>query len=382
MTTLPNIWFISAPANPTKSDTISKLKDKIDSKNNDYATLFPFIIPDFKVGTLDSLVLLSDELAKADIAMENIVLKISDSLKSLLNNNLDQWKSLLSVSDKNIISYLESFSWNTMKYRSDKTLKELADNIIHEITTIDTVMKNKLQAYSATKSQLVAIDRKLSGNLSVKSLNEIVKKDHFVLDSEYLTSLIVAVPKASMKEWVDQYETLTQMVVPRSSQKIAEDDEYALFNVTLFQKVVDEFTTKCREHKFIVRDFKWNAEALSDEKKKYQELVQAEKDQLSSLIRLCKANFSETYASWNHLKILRLFIESILRYGLPPDFQPILVKAKPKQEKKVRTIINKHYAYIDKGNNISEETIDETLQMLIGDKDYSPVVLFALNTII
>ncbi|KAJ2986613.1 hypothetical protein HDV02_006646, partial [Globomyces sp. JEL0801] len=56
--------------------------------------------------------------------------------------------------------------------------------------------------------------------------------------------------------------------------------------------------------------------------------------------------------------------------------------AKPKQEKKVRTIINKHYAYIDKGNNISEETIDETLQMLIGDKDYSPVVLFALNTII
>ena len=70
-----------------------------------------------------------------------------------------------------------------------------------------------------------------SGNLSVKTLNDIVKKEHFVLDSEYLVTLIVAVPKylllydihaplfrIAMMDWVNQYETLTQMVVPRSSQ--------------------------------------------------------------------------------------------------------------------------------------------------------------------
>jgi V-type H+-transporting ATPase subunit C len=129
-----------------------------------------------------------------------------------------------------------------------------------------------------------------------------------------------------MKDWLDQYEKLAQMVVPRSSTKIAEDDEFALFNVTLFQRVLDEFTTKAREKKFIVRDFKWNPEQLSDDKKKYQELVQSEKEQWGTLVRLCKANFAETYASWMHLKVLRMFIESILRYGLPPDFQTILVK--------------------------------------------------------
>lgn len=82
-----------------------------------------------------------------------------------------------------------------------------------------------------------------------------------------------------MKEWVDQYETITDMVVPRSTVKIAEDDEYALFTVTLFQRIVDEFTAKAREKKFIVRDFKWNPELLSDEKKKYQEIVATEKEQ-------------------------------------------------------------------------------------------------------
>lgn len=57
----------------------------------------------------------------------------------------------------------------------------------------------------------------LSGNLSVRNLNGIVKKQHCVLNSEFLTTLIVAVPKALYKQWNNKYETLTDMVVPRSS---------------------------------------------------------------------------------------------------------------------------------------------------------------------
>ena len=37
------------------------------------------------------------------------------------------------------------------------------------------------------------------------------------------------------------------MVVPRSSKKIAEDNEYGLFTVTVFHKVVDEYKGKARE---------------------------------------------------------------------------------------------------------------------------------------
>ncbi len=34
-----------------------------------------------------------------------------------------------------------------------------------------------------------------SGNLSVRSLADVVKKEHFLQDSEYMETLIVAVPK-------------------------------------------------------------------------------------------------------------------------------------------------------------------------------------------
>jgi V-type H+-transporting ATPase subunit C len=34
-----------------------------------------------------------------------------------------------------------------------------------------------------------------SGNLAVRNVADVVKKEHFVLDSEYLETLVVAVPK-------------------------------------------------------------------------------------------------------------------------------------------------------------------------------------------
>jgi len=378
----PSVWMISAPNKPTSQDTVNDLKDVISKGHNATGEVIPFSIPEFKVGTLDSLIVLSDELQKTDALIEAIVVKIADSLKGLIDD-ANTWTESLIVADKSIHNYLETFSWNTMKYRSDKTLKELTNSITQEVMLIDNLMKNKLQTYQQTKSILTQIQRKNIGNLSVKSLNDTVKKQHFVLDSEYLITLIIAIPKSLEEDWLNSYELLTQMVVPRSSQKITQDDEYALYNVSLFSKVQDEFIKKCREKKFVVRDFKWDPAVLSDEKKKLVELEVAEKDQWNSLVRLCKANFSEAFGSWQHLKVLRLFIESILRYGLPPDFQPILVKAKPKQEKKVRSLINKHYAYLDKSmSSIADENIDEGLQALIGDKDYSPVVLFAVNTIV
>lgn len=40
----------------------------------------------------------------------------------------------------------------------------------------------------------------------------------------------------------------------------------------------------------------------------------------------CKTAYSEVFGSWMHLVAVRLFVESILRYGLPPSFVPVIVK--------------------------------------------------------
>ena len=82
------------------------------------------------------------------------------------------------------------------------------------MSSIDNVMKNKLGDYNLAKGTLVQLQRKKqyvysivshylplpdgsthSGNLSVRSLVDVVPRDVFVQDSEYLETLLVVVPK-------------------------------------------------------------------------------------------------------------------------------------------------------------------------------------------
>lgn len=54
-----------------------------------------------------------------------------------------------------------------------------------------------------------------------------------------------------VKEWETRYTTFANMVVPSSARRITEDNENALYTVTLFRKVLDEYKSNCREHKYV-----------------------------------------------------------------------------------------------------------------------------------
>ena len=65
-----------------------------------------------------------------------------------------------------------------------------------------------------------------------------------------------------LQEWSQKYENLTDMIVPRSSRLVFEDHENALFSVTLFRKVVEEFKVHCRESKSVADD--WHRKRSTD----------------------------------------------------------------------------------------------------------------------
>ena len=48
--------------------------------------------------------------------------------------------------------------------------------------------------------------------------------------------------------------------------------------------------------------------------------------QQTELLRLCRTNFSEAFQLLVHLKVVRVFVESVLRYGLPAHYVGVVVK--------------------------------------------------------
>ena len=57
-----------------------------------------------------------------------------------------------------------------------------------------------------------------SGNLMTRSLNDVVTETDVVTGSEYLQTSLVVVPKSLYREWEKSYETIAEMIVPRSSR--------------------------------------------------------------------------------------------------------------------------------------------------------------------
>uniref|UniRef100_A0A672R6V2 V-type proton ATPase subunit C n=1 Tax=Sinocyclocheilus grahami TaxID=75366 RepID=A0A672R6V2_SINGR len=212
-----------------------------------------------------------------------------------------------------LATYVTSFQWDRAKYPTAQPLKTLSDIISKQVSQVDTELKSRRAAYSHVKASIQSFERKTEGSLQTCALTNIVKKEDLVLNSEYLTTLLVVVPRSKM------YESMSKFVVPRSSWLLVEDADAGIFTVTLFKNVIAEFKTNAKKHNL---------------------------SQQRTFVCWLKVNFSEIFVAWIHIKVLRTFVESVLRYGLPVSFQAILLQP-TKKSKQLRQQLNSLFKHLD-----------------------------------
>lgn len=373
-------WLISAPGDKTCQQTWETMNN-LTSKQNNLCENFKFHIPDLKVGTLDQLVGLSDDLGKLDAYVEQSTRKIASYLGDVLEDQRDKLYENLQANNNDLTTYITRFQWDLAKYPTKQSLRNIADIISKQVGQIDADLKTKSAAYNNLKGNLQNLEKKQTGSLLTRNLADLVKREHFILDSEYLTTLLVIVPKVMVNDWNTNYEKITDMIVPRSSQVITQDNDYALCTVTLFKKVVDEFKLHARERKFVVREFTYNEEELAAGKNEITKLVTDKKKQFGPLVRWLKVNFSECFCAWVHVKALRVFVESVLRYGLPVNFQAILIHPNKKNTKRLRDVLMQLYGHLDGSAASSGGNADnvDIPGLGFGQSEYYPYVFYKLN---
>ncbi|NXX92772.1 VATC2 ATPase, partial [Centropus bengalensis] len=412
---MSEFWLISAPGDKTNLQAWERM-NAVTSKSN-LSSNSKFHIPDLKVGTLDALVGLSDELGKLDSFAESIIKKIAQYIGEVMEDSKDKVQENLLANGVDLISYLTRFEWDMAKYPIKQPLKNISETLTKQVTQIETDLKTRSAAYNNIKGNLQNLEKKTVGNLLTRTLADIVHKEDFVLNSEYLITLLVVVPKSSYVQWQKTYESLSDMVVPRSTKMIAEDAEGGLFTVTLFRKVMDDFKAKARENRFMVREFYFDEKELKCEKEELMKLASDKKQQYVSstskvrqqpamvpgllameqlhtaresqhsclfsqgpLLRWLKVNFSEAFVAWIHVKALRVFVESVLRYGLPVNFQAMLLQPNKKSVKRLRDVLNVVFKHLDEvaAASIMDPGMDIP-GLQLSNQEYYPYVYFKID---
>ncbi|KAM3595197.1 uncharacterized protein V6R79_019926 [Siganus canaliculatus] len=372
---MTDLLLISVPLDKTTLTSVEKLK-RIIAKTN-LASCFKFSIPDLKVGILDSLLIVSDDLAKLDTLMESVIQKTYQCMREVMEQSNDKVLENGLANGGDLTNYVTKFQWDKAKYPTALPLSGLADIINKEVSQMETELKSRAAAYNSVKTNLHGLESKLNGNLLTHSLNGIIRKEDLVI-SEYLTTLLVLVNRGSYELWERSYESLSQFVVPRSSRKLYEDGEGAIFSVTLFKRALCEFKAKAHENKFTVREYSFDLE--EERQQEMKRLSVHKKEQLGTFVRWLKVNFSEAFVAWIHLKALRVFVESVLRYGLPVNYQAFLLQTDRRHSKRLREELSTLFMHLDP--TASSSKTDQTCSDIPGlcQQEYFSYICFHINT--
>ncbi|KAJ1704761.1 hypothetical protein LUZ63_004540 [Rhynchospora breviuscula] len=370
-------WIVSLPvqSSASASDLWNRLRESV-SRNAFDTSLYRFNVPDLRVGTLDSLLALSDDLLKSNAFIEGVSHKIRRQIDELERLSGAEGGAL-TVDGVPVETYVTRFAWDEGKYPTMSPLKDIVTSIHGLVAKIEDDMKVRAAEYNTVRSQLNAINRKQTGTLAVRDLSDLVKPED-IITTEHLETLLAIVPKYSQKDWLSSYETLASYVVPRSSKKLYEDNEYALYTVTLFKRVADNFKVATREKGFQMREFEYSPEAQDTRKQELQKLVQDQDAMRSSLLQWCYSSYGEVFSAWMHFCAVRVFAESILRYGLPPSFLSAVISPSTKSEKKVRSILEELCGNVQ---SIYWKSDDDVGVAGLGGEEVYPYVSFTINVV-
>ena len=105
MSKVPKYLLVSLPTSISPSndhdEALTTLRAAVTTDNG---TVYPFPIPEFKIGTLDALVHQADELGKLEAGCEAVVGKVGDSLKTILEGDEEKIAQQKTVNDSGRIS--------------------------------------------------------------------------------------------------------------------------------------------------------------------------------------------------------------------------------------------------------------------------------------
>ena len=173
------------------------------------------------------------------------------------------------------------------------------------------------------------------------------------------------------------------IVVPRSAKKIFDDnkDEFVLYRIIVIKEGAEYIKNICREKRWTVRPYKYDPTEEKLEKQKKLELNTKRKQLWSYLLRWCTTTYAEIFSSWIHLKAIRLYVESVLRYGLPVNFTAMLLEPGRGREGKLRAELKSLYGKLAGGNvNLASAENEPDLGGLTSGEFY-PYVYLTINLV-
>jgi V-type H+-transporting ATPase subunit C len=128
-----------------------------------------------------------------------------------------------------------------------------------------------------------------------------------------------------------------------------------------------------------VRPYKHDPAEEKAERDRKVELAAKKQALWQYLLRWCSTTYADVFSAWIHLKAIRLYVESVLRYGLPVSFTAVLMEPLRQRESKLRQELKQLYGKLAGGNvNLAAAENEPDISGLTSGEFY-PYVYLPVN---
>lgn len=131
---------------------------------------------------------------------------------------------------------------------------------------------------------------------------------------------------------------MTQPGVIPSSDKylgVEDPDGYQLWRVSCMKSQVIDYVKVLKKNGFVGQEFSYD----SDKYFENQKMLSQYKVDLTNLnikiMNTCFYNFQELFQALLHLKVMRTYVDGVLRFGIPPRFFMGILKPGKNQDQKI-----------------------------------------------
>ena len=325
-------------------------------------------VPNLRVGALDVVLCMSDELQKVDSALSALLRKAERQVAethflhtqgaggpagAATSGVAAASTVAMAVDEVSVQEYLEHFEWDSGAWDEMEALQQLAGQMREAGEAADRELRRHAAGYSDALARLTALEKAKTGTLMTAQLEAVLTQQVLAdsgvsaclvpPDSEYLRSVVFILPKSLEAEFLDTYESLdpsglpvtdeagnvvgaSSPIVPRSAVRLMQDRDYVAFHVAIMAKFQDSIAADAKKRRWALRNVDWEAAGAADDREALSQLSAEVVDALKVWRLTAGRTFSTLYSTLVHVKVLTAFVNAVLNYGLPAVYTYCLVR--------------------------------------------------------
>jgi V-type H+-transporting ATPase subunit C len=123
-------------------------------------------------------------------------------------------------------------------------------------------------------------------------------------------------------------------------------DGNVIYTMTVMREQVNDYIKVLKKNGYVAQQFDYDLQAHQGREKKRIELSKELEATLGRAQKYVNMHYSTVFKALTHVKIMRVFVDSVLRFGLPREsrFFMGIIKPNPGMDAKIFTALTDQFA--------------------------------------